>query len=250
MFSRKSSSHLYDRISAALTPQFKKCVDGREYDRLIIFAGNGLTRIAASGQKDDVSWTGWIKACLKDVKSDLRLEYLSALGYSLDQAFSFALDLAIEKGTPHPVALWRHLWNATQSLKPSPVHEALVQAADVIMTTNYDRLFEQTAAGSKKPQSLDMFAESAPRIARDRLTKLLIFKLHGSFPEEKRISMIGARPDLALPPTRKLTKIWRSNNQQRNSKIGSRRSSRNSRVRCKAKRPRCCFWERASGLKS
>src|SRR5579872_1920385 len=179
---------LFDRIFDVLQPQFAKKVNGKQYDRLVIFAGNGLTRIAAAlGESGNVSWHEWINKCLEDVNADQGLEYLLSLGYSLDQVFSYALHLAGEM-TPAlgPVTLWRHLWRTTLKLKPSPLHEALVEAADVIMTTNYDRLFEMTAKEiGIVPDTFDKFREQS-NVEQSKNSplsnKLPIYKLHGSFP--------------------------------------------------------------------
>jgi hypothetical protein len=104
------------------------------------------------------------------------------LGYSLDQAFSYALHLAATKELPlNHVALWRHLWKTTLNLKPSPLHEALVKTANVIMTTNYDGLFELTAReNGREFDSFDKFKEESASGRSDK--KLAIYKLHGSFP--------------------------------------------------------------------
>jgi hypothetical protein len=75
MLRDESAKNLFDRICTALEPGFKEHVGKQKYERLVIFAGNGLTRIAAAlGEGGDVSWTKWIKKCLEDVKSDQGLE--------------------------------------------------------------------------------------------------------------------------------------------------------------------------------
>jgi sugar/nucleoside kinase (ribokinase family) len=185
MSGQPSANNLFDRICAVLEPQFLDKVRNQAYDRLVIFAGNGLTRIAAAlGEGGDVSWTNWIKKCLEDVKSDQGLEYLLSLGYSLDQVFSYALDLAATKERSlNQVDMWRYLWGATLPLKPSPLHQALMESANVILTTNYDGLFELTARNAGiRIQSIDMFKRTPDSLEAGK--DLYVFKLHGSFPQK------------------------------------------------------------------
>ena len=138
---------LYARIKTYVSKECKRVLKASRFQNLVVFAGNGLTRVAAamSANADDPSWRKWIAACLKLVGSSRDVDYLTSLNYSLDHILSYAIKEAGERHV-NPEKLWESLWDATTSVEPSPLHRAILHIADNIITTNYDDLFEVTAA--------------------------------------------------------------------------------------------------------
>ena len=147
---------LYDRIATELAQQLSDWLDlprssdkeGMQYSKIIIFAGNGLTRIAAAmADTSALTWRRWINDCLSQAAPSRRLEYLLSLNYSLDEIFSYCLHHAPDKSHD----LWKSLWESLACIAPSALHRAIAGVATAIVTTNYDDLFEQAALDINRP---------------------------------------------------------------------------------------------------
>lgn len=170
---------LYERLREHVFAECDRRLKGVSCTQLVVFAGNGMTRIAAAMTKDaaDPSWHKWIANCLEDVDAKQDLEYLISLNYSFDQIFSFLIWSAGDKHRQ----MWKRLWDVTWSVDPSPLHHLVVQLAHSIITTNYDTLFE--IASEREGLAWNRFNLLAENPKMPDKGASVIWKLHGTFPD-------------------------------------------------------------------
>jgi hypothetical protein len=104
---------LAGRIESVLRPQIGRLI--LEFDRLVVVAGNGLTRIAAgvSGTElSGLSWEGWVAQACEAAGMVQNARYLRLRGYDLASVFQEAvslvlggIDLAVLAEDPRPPSL-------------------------------------------------------------------------------------------------------------------------------------------------
>jgi len=169
---------LYATIYSCVQQQFDVLIRPPRPPRLVVFVGNGLTRIAAAmSGKEDLSWHQWVTNCLKKTQARQKnrrkppLDYLLSLGYTADRIFSY---LGNQEGADQTEFLMS-LYKWYSRLRPSPLHEAILDLASQVITTNYDDLLEAVEGTHWTPWDCLNATRSPPR-------GKCIWKVHGSLP--------------------------------------------------------------------
>jgi hypothetical protein len=111
-----------------------------------------------------------------------------------------ATDLILLKGRDELVTNLHDLMNPPQGLAPTAAHRAAVRLFDTIVTTNYDEMFEQSAADAERPMTL-----VEGEIAGEGLPGPTIVKLHGTWSRPKAL-VITESDVLLMDRTR--PKLW------------------------------------------
>jgi len=73
---------LYERIYRQIRDQFDNFRKGQTWEGLVVFVGNGLTRIAAAqSEEEDLSWRQWMDRCIESVHTGARGRPMPTLDY-------------------------------------------------------------------------------------------------------------------------------------------------------------------------
>lgn len=163
--------------------------------RRVLIAGNGLSRLAESKVGRTVSWSSWIREAWDEKLLKLRYEVAVDKGLSEPEQLSFLLNSFIDRGDPNASKLlFARLRDLTEGdLAPGTLHVSCCNTFDVIITTNYDTLFERACSEAGLPADVVIVEGqlNADPIIRDlilhpggsqkRAGAKLIIKYHGSF---------------------------------------------------------------------
>jgi len=213
----------------------------RRAKRLVVVAGNGLTRGAADlsalrlpdsgAQEGPRSWEAWARHACVQAGLPQSCRYLQMRGYDLAAILQQALAIPKdENNTSALIAIWQSLAVYLRTVEPSPVHNVLAAIADGIVTTNYDDLFERRLLPIPDPQNkqqrpvqckasktrwpVDMLDDE---IAPDLVAKYpqhSVYHLHGMLPSTVRYdTMINGNTTRvqtkeALPLTERGAEVW------------------------------------------
>ncbi|RTL25974.1 MAG: hypothetical protein EKK47_22275 [Burkholderiales bacterium] len=163
--------------------------------QLFLFAGNGLSRLAltpGSGASPSfsrgVSWRQWVADQFDELANDSATwSYLEADGLSLSEGIQCIRDRA-DLPRDDLTRLYQTLWEQVEiASAPGFVHHAAVDTFHVIVTTNYDTLFERAAVSMGKPFRqwvVGVKPHGPHHHGPAGRVDLDIVKLHGSFPFE------------------------------------------------------------------
>ena len=155
-------SHLvfdtYSACKAYLSKKYEKYdksfieqVEGRSTNPRMLIAGNGLSRLAMKDK--DYSWKSWIEDVWKDIDPLFSFDYAMERRMTLPECIDYLRERAKEidkaEGDGNERATERmlieKLWEVTELSEPVNVHNKCLESFDIIVTTNYDTLFERAA---------------------------------------------------------------------------------------------------------